>query len=194
MMFRRRSVRILLWVCAAAVMAFAAIMANVYRHMSLEELRPAHAIVVLGASQWNGAPSPVLQARLDYAERLYREGYAPLIILTGGRGNGETFAESRVGKDYLMRHGVDKRAILIEDESRTTLQNLRQAAALLGSHDLHTILLVSHDFHMMRAKAMARDLEMTASAAPVATQNGLERFRYSIRETLVYILFRVLKI
>lgn len=194
MKLRRRSVRIFLWVCAAAVAAFVTITVNVYRHMSLQELRPADAIVVLGASQWNGAPSPVFRARLDHAERLYREGYAPLIILTGGRGKDEVLPESLAGKNYLMRHGINERAILTEDESRTTLQNLRQAAMLLRSHNLYTMLLVSHDFHMLRAKVMARDLEITTFAAPVATQNGPQRFRYSIRETFMYVLFRIFRV
>ena len=191
----RRRIRVALSVCAvAAAIVFAAVMANVYRQGSLEEVRSADAIVVLGASQWNGAPSPVFRARLDNALQLYKGGYAPLIILTGGKGAGDAVSESQAGKEYLMRRGIDGSVILIEEQSRTTLQNLRYTAALLRGRNLNTILLVSHDFHMMRAKAMAIDLGMTAFSAPVKTKNGIEKFKYSAREAWVYLLFLVFNV
>jgi uncharacterized SAM-binding protein YcdF (DUF218 family) len=96
-----------------------------------DEVRPAAAIMVLGAAQYAGRPSPVLQARLDHAVELWHQGLAPRLILTGGRGAGDTTSEAAVGRRYALRRGVPDSAILLEMRGRTTSESLRAAAALL---------------------------------------------------------------
>jgi len=158
-----------------------------------EELVPADAIVVLGAAQWNGRPSPVLQARLDRAIALYRQGYAPLLVLTGGSLAGDPFSEASAGRDYALAQGVPAEAILVEEESRSTAENLRGAWQLLAPRQARSILLVSDAFHMGRALAIARDLGFLAHPAPAYSspiaQRPLEEALYIIREAAALILY-----
>ena len=158
-----------------------------------EELVPADAIVVLGAAQWNGRPSPVLRARLDRAIALYRQGYAPLLVLTGGSLAGDPFSEASAGRDYALAQGVPAEAILVEEESRSTAENLRGAWQLLAPRQARSILLVSDAFHMGRALAIARDLGFLAHPAPAysspISQRPLEEALYIIREAAALILY-----
>lgn len=151
-----------------------------------EEIVPADAIVVLGAAQWNGRPSPVLQARLDRAIELYQQGYASWLVLTGGSVPGDPHSEAAVGRAYAMAQGVPAEAILIEDRSRTTLENLQGASSLLQTRQARSILLVSDPFHMARALCIARDLGLAAHPAPTHTspvsQEALSRAGYDLRE------------
>jgi uncharacterized SAM-binding protein YcdF (DUF218 family) len=163
-------------------------------HGRIEELRSADVIIVLGAGQMNGEPSPVFRTRLDRAFELYHNAFSPLVILTGGIGEGEDISDSRVGKDYLIRRGIQEDHIVIEEESRTTKQNLFFAREIMNGYDARSALLVSHDFHMMRAKNMARDMGMVIFPAPVQTKNTFYYLAYlsrEIRMTLLYILFRI---
>ncbi len=186
-----RAARVLFVVCAAGVVAYIVIGVNVYRHAGIDQVALADVIIVLGASQWNGVPSPVLQARLDHAYDLYEAGSAPSIILTGGFGEGDVFSESGASREYLIERGVPRDAIAIEEISHTTVQNLREAAQIMRDHGYRRALLVSHDFHMMRAKKMARDLGLDAYPSPVATASDTQKLKYSAREVSVYVLYRM---
>ncbi|MEK9154067.1 MAG: YdcF family protein [Patescibacteria group bacterium] len=190
-MSARRTVQTLAVLCAVLVFAYGAILANVYRHAGIDQTRVIDVIIVLGASQWNGTPSPVFQARLDHAYDLYEEGYAPRIILTGGSGEGDVFSESDVGRKYLALRGVPSDAIHIEEVSHTTVQNLRESARIMQTHGYQSALLVSHDFHMMRAKRMAHDLGINAHPSPVATANDAQQLKYGTREVWTYVLYRM---
>src|SRR4051795_9673760 len=95
---------------------------------SRDEARPAQAIVVLGAAQYAGRPSPVLRARLDHALELWNRHLASLLILTGGTGEGDTTSEAAVGRTYVRRHGVPDSAILVESEGRTTSESMKAVA------------------------------------------------------------------
>ncbi len=120
--------------------------------------------------------------------------WRPLLFSRAGGAKAKQCQNLRVGKNYLSVGGVDDNTIFIEEQSHTTLQSLRQAIPILNEHGLDTVLLVSHDFHMMRTKKMARDLGLTAYAAPVATKNKIKKLHYSLREVVVYwmyLLFRI---
>lgn len=161
-----------------------------------QEMVPADVIVVLGAAQWNGRPSPVLQSRLDRGIELYRQGYAPLLVLTGGVGAGDVQSEAAVGRDYALDRGVPAAAILIEEQSRTTLQNLQQVRALLEPLGLNRILLVSDPFHMARSSWMARDLGLQPYPAPTRTspisRDAYKELRYLLREGFAMIVYALL--
>ncbi len=161
-----------------------------------EELVLADAIVVLGAAQWNGRPSPVLQARLDRAIDLYRQGYAPLLVLTGGSIAGDPFSEASVSRDYARVRGIPEEAILVEEESRSTVENLQGAWQLLSPHRAYSILLVSDPFHMARALVIARDLGFQAHPAPAhespITRHPLEETFYIMREAGALLMYWVL--
>lgn len=194
--FRKRGEEFLLLIIPGVILlGFFGLCLWIREQSRREELVPADAIVVLGAAQWNGRPSPVLQARLDRAIALYREGYAPLLVLTGGSVAGDPFSEASVGRAYAQAQGVPDEAILVEEESRSTLENLRGAWQLLSPRRAFSILLVSDPFHMARALAMARDLGFQAHPAPVYTsalaRQPLEDF-YIMREAGALLLYWIL--
>ena len=181
--------KILLIIIAGILSIFLIILGVIYCQSKIDETRSVDAIVVLGASQWDGRPSPMFQARLDRAFNLYSNGYAPYVVLTGGFGEGDIESESNVGKMYLTERGMPKEAIFIEEQSRTTLQNLQNARNILNSLSVDSVLLVSHDFHMMRSKKIAYDLGMQAFVSPVETRSSLQKLKFSIREATMYLMY-----
>jgi uncharacterized SAM-binding protein YcdF (DUF218 family) len=170
----------------AAAVAGAALIAGIYVQARSDETRPVDAIVVLGAAQYNGRPSPILEARLDEAIAAYREGVAPLIVVTGGRQQGDQFTEAEASRNYLIAKGVPKNAILMENEAHNSWQSMQGTAELLERRDLSKVLLVSDGFHLFRVKLMAKDLGLEpfgrpASPSPIRKNSGRE-FSYSVRE------------
>lgn len=149
--------------------------------------RLADAIIVLGAAQYAGRPSPVLQARLDHALALYKRGLSPYIVLTGGRGDGDTQSEAGAGRRYLTQRGIPARALLWEDEGRTTFASMLHAADTLSRIDATTVLLVSDPFHMLRLSVLARLHGLTPKVSPTRTspisRNPLLEFEYAVRES-----------
>jgi uncharacterized SAM-binding protein YcdF (DUF218 family) len=125
------------------------------------------AIIVLGAAQYVGRPSPVLRARLDHAHALYRAGVAPLVVLTGGMGDGDTTTEAAVGRRYLIALAVPDSAILLEPAGRTTSESMRGAAALLRPGG--AVVLVSDPFHALRARVLAWRNGLRAVSSPTRT-------------------------
>ena len=134
-----------------------------------DDRRPADAIVVLGAAQYNGRPSAILKARLDHAVELYQAGLAPYLVVTGGKAEGDRTTEAASARAYALSKGVPADAILVEDKGRTTLESLRGVAAVLRSHQLGTALFVSDRTHMLRVLKIARDEGIQAFGSPTAT-------------------------
>jgi uncharacterized SAM-binding protein YcdF (DUF218 family) len=146
---------------------FAVTTALVTATMAKDERNRADAIVVLGAAQYNGSPSPVYRARLDHALDLWRSGVAPMMVFTGGRGvPGERFSEGGAGRQWAIDHGVPANRILIEESSRSTYENLRGVRKLLAPRRMHRIVLVSDPYHMFRAVEQARDVGLVAHPSP----------------------------
>jgi len=134
-----------------------------------DEARPAEAIVVLGAAQYNGTPSPLFQARLAHAVKLYEDGIAPVFIVTGGKLPDDRTTEAAAARAYAIGHGVPADAILVEDRSRTTLEQLRTVAEMLRERGLHSAVLVSDRTHMLRSLRIARDQGIDAYGSPTTT-------------------------
>ena len=152
-----------------------------------DEARPAQAIVVLGAAQYAGKPSPVLRARLDHALDLWNRHLASLLILTGGTGAGDTTSEADVGRTYARKHGVPDSAILVENAGRTTSESMRAVAGMLEVRGLQSALLVSDPFHMLRLRILARRFGFTPYTSPTQTSpispNREERWKYIFSES-----------
>lgn len=136
---------------------------------SRDEQRPVDAIVVLGAAQYDGRPSPVLRARIAHAIELYHAGVAPVIVVTGGKADGDRTTEAAAARDYALAHDVPAEAILVEDRGRTTLESMRSVAAILADNDLRTAVFVSDRSHMLRVLRIADDLSIDAFGSPTAT-------------------------
>ena len=155
---------------------------------SRDEARPAQAIVVLGAAQYAGKPSPVLRARLDHALDLWNRHLASLLILTGGTGSGDTTSEAAVGRNYAKKRGVPDSAILVENEGRTTSESMQAVAGMLEVRGLQSALLVSDPFHMLRLRILARRFGFTPYTSPTRTSpiwpNREERWKYIFSESL----------
>lgn len=152
------------WVASIiAVLAFAEY--DGVREGSVGE-RQADAIVVLGAAQYAGHPSPVLKARVDHAIDLWRKQVAPVLVLTGGVGKRDTTSEAAVSATYAMKHGVPESAIILETAGRTTSESIRTVAQLLGDRDQTYVVLVSDPFHMFRLWILARRHGLDAVTSP----------------------------
>lgn len=151
-----------------------------------DERQPVDAIVVLGAAQYNGRPSPVLRARLDHALRLYREGLAPVVVVTGGVGPGDTTSEALVGKRYLFTHGVPIASVVAQPQGRTTMASMTAVAQWLRRRGVHRVLLVSDPFHMFRLRLEARRTALEAYTSPTESspisENPVLELRYLFAE------------
>lgn len=142
-----------------------------------DEIHGVDAIVVLGAAQYNGRPSPVYKARLDQAAFLFEEEVARRVIVTGGKQPGDRFTEAEAGESYLLDAGIPAGALLRESEGRTTWQSLGHVAELARDHGIDTVLLVSDPMHSERLKRMADDLGFDASYTSFASYERLNRSR-----------------
>ena len=154
----------------------------------LDSRRASDAIVVLGAAQWAGRPSPVLRARLDHGAALWRERVAPMLLLTGGVGDGDTMSEAEVGRRYLVAKGIPASAILVERTGRTTGQSVRSAAAILRGEGLRRVVLVSDPFHALRLRILAARHGLDAATSPTRTspiaRNAVTEWRYVLSESV----------
>ena len=180
--------RVLTVIVVAMFVLWASSAAAVLVWSGRDEAQPAQVIVVLGAAQYAGKPSPVLRARLDHALDLWDRHLASLLILTGGTGAGDTTSEAAVGRNYARKHGVPDSAILVENEGRTTSESMRAVAGMLEVRGLQTALLVSDPFHMLRLRIVARRFGFTPYTSPTQTSpispNRGERWKYIFSESL----------
>jgi uncharacterized SAM-binding protein YcdF (DUF218 family) len=155
--------------CLAIVVVAGYATFRVWAQGERDDRRPADAIVVLGAAQYDGRPSPLFKARLDHAVELYKAGIAPRLILTGGKATGDRTTEAASASAYAIDHGVPAGAILLDEHSRTTLESIRAVGALLRANDLDDAVFVSDRPHMLRVLRMAADDGIEAWGSPTST-------------------------
>ncbi len=185
---RSRPARVLIMLCSVVLVSWLGSLASVLYWEGHDQARPTGAIVVLGAAQYVGRPSPVLRARLDHAIALWRRQLAPRLIVTGGVGTGDTTSEAAVSQRYCVQHGVPSSAILMETEGRTTSQSMDGVARLMETMHRRDVLLVSDPFHMLRLAILARrhGLEPFTSPTPTSpiTASPVERWKYALSESI----------
>ena len=146
-----------------------------------DDARPVDAIVVLGAAQYDGRPSPVLEARLDTALRLYEEGLAPVIVTTGSNQEGDRFTEGFTGFTYLRDQGVPESDLRIVVDGTNTFEELSATANVMRDEGLgDQVLLVSDPYHALRAVEIAREVGLDAWFSPTDLDSS---FRQLVRET-----------
>ncbi len=183
-------------VLGALVLAFLYIgltFAMVLRASRHDGAGPADALIVLGAAQYNGRPSPVLQDRLDHALMLYEAGLAPNIVVTGGRRAGDRFTEATTGYNYLRVHGVPDEALMREVGGTSTYESLAASARFLVELDLTDVILVTDGYHALRVEAIAEDLGLDASVSPTDTRLSRGReLRQLLRETVAVSVGRLI--
>jgi uncharacterized SAM-binding protein YcdF (DUF218 family) len=154
----------------------------------------ADVIVVLGAAQYDGRPSPVFAGRLEHAQLLFEQHRAPLVVILGAGQPGDASTEAQAGRDYLIASGVPADDVVAEPVGHTTFESLRGAAAYMRAHDLRSAFLVSDPWHNLRVKRMASDLGIVGYASATwhsAARSEETRFEGYLRETFAYLYYRL---
>lgn len=159
-----------------------------------DEARPAQAIVVLGAAQYDGRPSPVLEGRLRHVAELYDQGVAPLVVVTGGRQEGDRHTEASASANYLHDHGVPGGAVERETTGSTSYESLAATARFLRDRGISDVVLVSDPFHAYRIGAIGEEVGLDAAVSPTphTAVDGAQRWRHLLRETVGVSLGRLI--
>jgi len=167
---------------------------QIRRQSSVDEAQPADVIVVLGAAEYRGKPSPVLEARLNHALFLFLQGFAPRILTTGGKGGDPTYTEGEVAHAYLARHGVPSEAILVESEGASTVQSIATAAEIMRRMNLHSCIVVSDGYHIYRVKKLLEGQGMKVYGSPRPETKppvGWTGKWVYVRQAIAYDLWRI---
>ena len=167
---------------------------QIHTYATHDQARPADAIAVFGAAEYDGRPSPVLRARLDHGLGLYQEKLAPLIITLGGGDPAEHHSEGGVGQDYLLAHGVPESAIIAETRSSNTRESAERLAVIARANQLHRIVVVSDGSHLFRIHALCSAEGLTVYTSPRREARGLSdgaRAERLLHEILSYTAFRL---
>jgi uncharacterized SAM-binding protein YcdF (DUF218 family) len=165
----------------------------IHRYARVDEARPAGAIAVFGAAEYDGHPSPVLRARLAHALQLYQRGLAPLVITLGGGGDWQ-YSEGGVGRNYLVAHGVPRDSVIAETVSGNTEESVRLLAAIVRTHGIASIVAVSDGTHLFRIHALCQAQGLTVytsprpAGRPISDWSQMERFGHELAS---YTLWRL---
>lgn len=185
-----------LWNVAVAVPALllvyiAYLSVRIEQQSTRDEAQPADLILVLGAAEYSGRPSPVLKARLDHALDLYRQKLAPRILTTGGAGGDPVYTEGGVGRSYLMSHGVPSEAIVVETEGESTVESTAMASEIMHRMGLHSAIVVSDGYHIFRVKKILQGsgIQVYGSPRKELTRGAFhERWNY-VKQAIGYLLW-----
>ena len=190
--------RWLLWLVAAVALILGLFLLvtslRIVREAGREELRAADAIVVFGAAEYSGRPSPVLRARLDHAYDLFHRGLAPVVITTGGAAADPSFSEGGVGRDYLMHHGIPERNLIAETQGSDTAQSAERVGVIMRANGLHSCLAVSDEYHVFRIKALLQHEGIQVYVAPRAGSRPRghgQRMVAVLREAVSYLVWKL---
>jgi uncharacterized SAM-binding protein YcdF (DUF218 family) len=186
--FLARTARALFLLALLLLAAWMLLVAAIHLYGRRDHAREADAIVVMGAAQYAGRPSPVLRARVDHAVALYERGVAGTLIMTGGMAAGDTVSEAVVARRYAIRSGVPEGAILVERTGRTTLESMGGAVRLMEARELESAVLVSDPFHMLRLRLLAwrfgiRGYTSPTPSSPISA-NPVQERRHLLRESV----------
>jgi uncharacterized SAM-binding protein YcdF (DUF218 family) len=168
--------------------------ARVVHESSLQELHPADAIVVFGAAEYAGHPSPVLRARLDHSFDLFHKGIAPVVITTGGAASDPSFSEGGVGRDYLMHRGIPERNLIAETQGSDTAQSAVRVAVIMRANGLHSCVAVSDAYHVFRIKKLLEHEGISpvyvAPRPDSRPRSALQRIYAVLRESCSYLVWK----
>jgi uncharacterized SAM-binding protein YcdF (DUF218 family) len=184
-----------IWCLLGACVLYLAIQyARVAYQARSDETRPADAIVVFGAAEYSGKPSPVYRARLDHAQTLFARGIAPIVITTGGSGGDPVHSEGEVGREYLLDHGVPDRSLIAETQSDDTSESAERVAVIMRRNNMHSCVAVSDGYHLFRIKRMMERQGVTVYGAPRPENrplSGWQKVRIQLKEVLSYTAWRL---
>jgi uncharacterized SAM-binding protein YcdF (DUF218 family) len=188
----------ILWLVVLAVAAvfiwLAAICEGIVREASRQEIHPADAIVVFGAAEYSGRPSPVYRARLDHAFDLFELGIAPVVITTGGAAADPSYSEGGVGHDYLMHRGIPDSSLIAETQGSDTAQSAERIAVIMRTNHMHSCVAVSDAYHVFRIRKLLEHegLQVYVSPRPDSRPHSLwQRGEAVLREAVSYMVWRL---
>jgi uncharacterized SAM-binding protein YcdF (DUF218 family) len=191
---KRRTWRLLLLAILGALVLFVGITGIRIVHAAGESPKQkAEAIIVFGAAEYAGRPSPVYRARLDHAFDLFRQGMAPLVITTGGAGLDPDFSEGGVGRDYLLRRGIPEQDLVAETQGSDTAQSAERVATIMRTNGMHTCIAVSDAYHVFRIRALLQRQGIAVEVAPrpESRPHSLwQRFEAVLREAMSYLAWK----
>ncbi len=183
-----RFIQLLAAIASGVAVIWLCFVAGVLLWGARDDAPPSSAIVVLGAAQYAGRPSPVLKARLDHAVELWERRLSKFVVVTGGRGSGDTTSEAAVSAGYMLKHGVPESAILAEGDGRTSSESMRAVSTMLQSRHATKVILVSDPFHMLRLWIIAKRMGLEPHTSPTRTSpispNREQRWRYILSESI----------
>jgi uncharacterized SAM-binding protein YcdF (DUF218 family) len=195
---RHRSRNWLLSITAVLIVLFAAIILTIsigiVHEAGLQQVRPADAIVVFGAAEYSGRPSPVFKARLDHAYDIFQKGVASVVITTGGAGEDPNYSEGGVGHDYLMRRGIPENSLIAETQGADTAQSARRVAVIMRANGMKTCVAVSDEYHVFRIQKLLEHEGLRVYVAPrpgSRPRTEWQRFYAVLRESLSYLIWRL---
>lgn len=187
--------RLLIVLVGALPFFIAVIAAQIVHTASLQELHPADAIVVFGAAEYSGRPSPVLRARLDHAFDLYQRHLAPVVITTGGAAADPNFSEGGVGNDYLRKRGIPESALIAETQGSDTSQSAERVAVIMRANGFHSCIAVSDAYHVFRIRKLLEHEKIGpvyVSPRPDSRpHSAMQRAIAVLREASSYLLWRI---
>jgi uncharacterized SAM-binding protein YcdF (DUF218 family) len=194
---RKRATRWLGIVSAIAILVLAylaALCVSIERAAATQQLHTADAIVVFGAAEYAGRPSPVYRARLDHAFDLFQQGIAPVIITTGGAAADPSYSEGGVGHDYLMRRGVPDASLIAETQASDTAQSAARVAVIMRTNHMRSCVAVSDSYHVFRIRRLLQHegVQVYVSPRPDSLPHSLsQRSEAVLREAVSYLLWRI---
>lgn len=193
---RRKRNRYWFVVVPVAVLAiyYAITCSAILQAASLQQLHPADAIVVFGAAEYDGRPSPVLRARLDHAYDLYEQGLAPVVIVSGGSGGDPSYTEGGVGSDYLLHRGIPEASLIAETQGDDTAESARRIGVIMHKNHMHSCLAVSDEYHVFRVRKLLQHEDLTVYLAPRSDSRPHSAFMRAenvLREATSYLVWQL---
>jgi|SRR5579862_691958 len=186
--------RLLILLVGGVILFLVVTSVRIIETSSRQEIHAADAIVVFGAAEYSGHPSPVLRARLDHALDLFHRGIAPVVITTGGSAADPHFSEGGVGRDYLMHHGIPERSLIAETQGRDTAESAVRVAVIMRANGLHSCIAVSDAYHVFRIRKLLEHEGIhpvyTAPRLDTRPHSILQRALTALREATSYLLWK----
>jgi uncharacterized SAM-binding protein YcdF (DUF218 family) len=158
--------RLLALAVAVVLIYVASVCLHIVQEASQQETHSADAIVVFGAAEYAGRPSPVYRARLDHAFELFKRGIAPVVIATGGAGDDLHFTEGGVGHDYLMHRGIAEPNLIAETQGSDTAQSAERVGVIMRANHMHSCIAVSDEYHVFRIRKLLERQGVKVYVAP----------------------------
>jgi uncharacterized SAM-binding protein YcdF (DUF218 family) len=191
---QRRRTLLVVALAAAVLLWLAVTCVRIAREASRQEIHPADAIVVFGAAEYSGRPSPVYRARLDHAFDLFQQGVAPVVITTGGAAADPSYSEGGVGHDYLMRRGIPDSNLIAETQGSDTAQSAQRIGVIMRANHMHSCIAVSDAYHVFRIRKLLEHEGLLVYVSPrpdSRPHSHWQRTEAILREAASYLVWRL---